>query len=137
METSRPNVRAYRCRVCDRPPAQPLPENTPAWNDVIPLDEYAEAVFVLHALVEDSGFRRSKGPRILAAHAMRRMINHLSDGDFLALGSSSFGPWLMRSLQSSVRELRVAAAYVYHSVQLAALTIAKASPHVVLDRRCP
>jgi serine/threonine-protein kinase ATR len=82
------------------------------WNEIVPREEYAEAIAVLCAIVNDPEFRRSRKPRILAAQAMHRIINHLSDAGFLALGTSPFGPWLMRSLQSSVRELRLAAAYV-------------------------
>jgi serine/threonine-protein kinase ATR len=64
----------------------------------------------LSALVEDSDFRRTRKQRVLAAHAIRRVINHLSDGDFLSLGSGALAPWLMRSLQSSIREVRIASA---------------------------
>ena len=41
--------------------------------------------------------------------ALRRMVQHCDDSRFLNLNDSGFGKWCLQSLNSSVRELRVAA----------------------------
>ncbi|KAF2431255.1 hypothetical protein EJ08DRAFT_649062 [Tothia fuscella] len=99
-----------RCRICDLYSIDKSGTAPASWDATVSREEYSEVVGFLATLVEDSDVRRSREPRILAAQAMRRVINHLHDSDFLSLGTSQFGPWLMRSLQSSVRELRIAAA---------------------------
>jgi serine/threonine-protein kinase ATR len=98
------------CCICDQRMGRNLVAPTITWNDIVPREEYEEILVFLSALVEDSNFRRTRKPRVLATHAIRRIINHLSDSDFLALGAGALAPWLMRSLQSSVRELRIASA---------------------------
>jgi serine/threonine-protein kinase ATR len=101
-----------RCRICDRRSYRDVGATSTTWNEVVPCEEYQEILLFLSALVEDPSFRRTRKPRVLAAHAIRRVIRHLSDGDYLSLGAGVLAPWLMRSLQSSVRELRIASAYV-------------------------
>jgi serine/threonine-protein kinase ATR len=98
------------CKTCDSPSFQRESGPPVFWNEVVPREEYTEIITLLSTIVEDTDVRRSRKPRILAARAMQRVVNHLSDEDFLALGTNPFGAWLMRSLQSSVRELRIASA---------------------------
>jgi serine/threonine-protein kinase ATR len=100
------------CRICDKRSARDVGPSSTTWNEVVPREEYEEILLFLSALVQDINFRRTRKPRVLAAHAIRRVVKHLSDGDFLSLGPGALAPWLMRSLQSSVRELRIASAYV-------------------------
>lgn len=79
------------------------------WEQTVP-DDYKGIIDALASLLQSSELRRSKKTRVLAAHAIRRMVNHTTDRELLLVGSGVFGPWLMRSLQSSVRELRIASA---------------------------
>jgi serine/threonine-protein kinase ATR len=97
------------CSICDRHDGQTPGPSVTTWDQAIP-DDYKELTRVLSSLLGSTDFRRSKKARVLAAHAIRRIINHTADQELLLVGSGVFGPWLMRSLQSSVRELRVASA---------------------------
>lgn len=44
--------------------------------------------------------------------ALRRYILHSIDPDFLNIQRSSLASWCVRSLKSSIRELRIVAGYV-------------------------
>jgi len=60
-------------------------------------------------LVRLPSFLESKRPRVVAMIALRRVVSHSVDSDFLDLETSAAGQWCLQSLQSSVRELRIAA----------------------------
>lgn len=111
VKTSSKTSGSTWCQVCDRKRTSRTDGAKSTWNLLAPEEEYEEIIAALSAIVEDSTFRRSRKPRVFAAQAMHRIINHLDNENYLHLGTSSFGPWLMRSLQSSVRELRIASAY--------------------------
>ena len=64
----------------------------------------------LSQCVEFDQLKRSKPFRIAAANTIRRIVHHMNDAECSLLAWNGIGPWLMRSLQSSVRELRVASA---------------------------
>lgn len=105
-----PGGKADVCSICDRYGGQsPSLTTTTTWERTIPYD-YKGIIGAMSSLFGSTELRRLKKARILAAHAIRRMVNHTNDRELLLLGSGVFGPWLMRSLQSSVRELRIASA---------------------------
>lgn len=54
-------------------------------------------------------FRESRRPRVTAMIALRRVILHSMSPDMLDLEKSAAGQWCLSTLQSSVRELRIAA----------------------------
>ncbi|KAK4162009.1 hypothetical protein QBC43DRAFT_216438 [Cladorrhinum sp. PSN259] len=60
-------------------------------------------------IVAHPAFQASKRPRVYAMIVLRRMTKHTTSKEFLALEKSALGQWCLKSLQSSVRELRVAA----------------------------
>ena len=60
-------------------------------------------------LVRLPSFTETKRPRIIAMVALRRLVLHSMDPDFLDLETSPAGQWCLQSLRSSVRELRIAA----------------------------
>jgi hypothetical protein len=51
-------------------------------------------------------------PRVLAMVTLRRFTTHFHNHDFMDLMTSPLGQWCVASLNSSSRELRVAAGYV-------------------------
>lgn len=59
-------------------------------------------------LTQFGPFIDSKRPRIAAMIALRRLALHCSDAELLDLEKSSLGQWCLQSLNSSVRELRIA-----------------------------
>ncbi|KAL2158380.1 hypothetical protein VTH06DRAFT_4428 [Thermothelomyces fergusii] len=54
-------------------------------------------------------FLESRRPRVLAMIALRRLARHSTTSEFWDLERSGPGQWCLQSLQSSIRELRIAA----------------------------
>lgn len=54
-------------------------------------------------------FRESRRPRVVAMIALRRIILHSKSPEMLDLEKSAIGQWCLSTLQSSLRELRIAA----------------------------
>jgi serine/threonine-protein kinase ATR len=104
-----PQGKTNVCSICDSYNGQAPGITVTTWDQNIP-DDYKGIIGAMSSLLRSAELRRSKKARVLAANAIRRMINHTSDREILLVGSGDFGPWLMRSLQSSVRELRIASA---------------------------
>ncbi|KAM0333504.1 hypothetical protein ACHAQA_002167 [Verticillium albo-atrum] len=68
-----------------------------------------EAQVIFAKLVAHESFLGSRRPRIVAMVCIRRLIIHTDDTNAFDLETSEFGKWCLQSLQSSVRELRIAA----------------------------
>lgn len=68
-----------------------------------------EAISTFVALTKSSAFLDSRQARVLAMFALRRFTVHFHDEEFVDLEKSTLGQWCLQSLNSSVRELRVAA----------------------------
>lgn len=64
---------------------------------------------IFERLIGLSCFLESRRPRVVAMVALRRIILHSRDADVLDLEKSALGQWCLQSLQSSLRELRIAA----------------------------
>ncbi|XXH03128.1 hypothetical protein Hte_009521 [Hypoxylon texense] len=60
-------------------------------------------------LVQHTKFLESRKPRVTAMAALRRIAKHCTDSEFLDVEVSVTAQWCLKSLQSSVRELRIAA----------------------------
>ncbi|KAI9688750.1 MAG: serine/threonine-protein kinase M1 [Bathelium mastoideum] len=101
------------CFLCDR---------APPWDDVDPqVKDHAELStgntnFVRYrdpirkffsALVTLPAFQKTPKPRILAMLAVRRFLLHDQHSDELDLHSSVLGQYCLKSLHSSLRELRI------------------------------
>ena len=56
--------------------------------------------------------QKYRRPRVAAMLALKRLLSHTSNIDYLDLATSPFGQWCLQVLHSSVRELRVAAGSV-------------------------
>lgn len=88
------------------------------WNEGDYGEDWKDVVAAMLALTEMEEFQESYQPRILMALAIRRVFNHISDPDYLNLDNCSLGQWLLKSLSRSLRELRIAAAYVLNDLIL-------------------
>jgi len=71
------------------------------------------AVAILKKLIRLPNFLESRRPRVVAMVALRRFIQHTKDPELYDLETSVMGQWCLQSLQSSLRELRIAAGYAY------------------------
>ncbi|KAI8627883.1 phosphatidylinositol 3 [Xylariaceae sp. FL1651] len=67
----------------------------------------AMAIFV--SLLQIASFAESRKPRVTAMVSLRCIARHCNASDFLDLETSIAAQWCLKSLQSSVRELRIAA----------------------------
>ena len=68
-----------------------------------------ELLTTLSNLIRLPKIQKSRQPRIAAMMALGRMLSHTSDEQYLNLATSAFGQWCLQALQSSLRELRIAA----------------------------
>lgn len=101
------------CVLCDSDVNLKSSWSNKAWGIGQHSDDCATVLSFMERLVELPQLQRSKKPRILAALATRRIMNHLTAGSSLDLATSPLGQWCLRSLHSSLRELRITAGYVY------------------------
>ncbi|CEF77084.1 unnamed protein product [Fusarium graminearum] len=60
----------------------------------------------------------SRRPRVAAMMALRKVILHCDDAEILNLETSALGQWCLQSLNSSIRELRIAAGRVLATFSL-------------------
>lgn len=68
-----------------------------------------EAQLALAKLIKLPSFLESRKARVVAMLALKRFAVHCSNPEFINLEISPLGQWCLQSLQSSVRELRIAA----------------------------
>ncbi|RYP22475.1 hypothetical protein DL767_009047 [Monosporascus sp. MG133] len=67
-----------------------------------------KALGLFSSLVQFPSFAASRRPRVTAMVALRRLGKHCCDPEFLDIETSVAAQWCWKSLQSSVRELRIA-----------------------------
>lgn len=95
--------RSLQCSFCSKPdrtaPRPPCTDPT----------SVALAGSIFTKLICLPAFRESRRPRVVAMIALRRVIVHSKSPDMLDLEKSAIGQWCLSTLQSSLRELRIAA----------------------------
>ncbi|CAH0039431.1 unnamed protein product [Clonostachys solani] len=64
---------------------------------------------IFSSIIQLDSLSQSRRPRIIAMMALRRLALHSNDLNFLNLERSGSGQWCLKSLNSSLRELRIAA----------------------------
>lgn len=74
--------------------------------------ELEEIFSALTRLINMPRTQKHRRPRVAAMLALKRMLSHTSNMDYLDLATSPFGQWCLQALHSSIRELRVAAGSV-------------------------
>ncbi|PSR90721.1 phosphatidylinositol 3 [Coniella lustricola] len=92
-----------QCSICVKQGKQ----KTPLENHGILVHAAVSRLFF--KLSDLPSFRESRRPRVVAMIALRRLILHCRDAQTLDLEQSALGQWCLQSLQSSLRELRIAA----------------------------
>ena len=68
-----------------------------------------ELFTTLENLVKLYELRKPLTGRIWAMMSLRRMVNHTKDKTYLGLHKAPLGQWCLQSLNSSLREVRIAA----------------------------
>jgi serine/threonine-protein kinase ATR len=99
------NVCDRKCSVCDS--GDPKSPMEIAYDPTLA----AEAIATFAKLVDLPEFEESRTPRVQGMLALRHFAMHFKDGEFLDLETSKLGQWCLKSLRSSMRELRIAAGY--------------------------
>ncbi|KAI1392547.1 phosphatidyl inositol 3-kinase [Hypoxylon trugodes] len=96
-------VYGFDCRICRVPHSSLEPPR--AFDDGIK----KSVVKIFTSLVKSPGFLEAQKPRVTAMVAVRRIAKHCRDPSLLDIEVSVIAQWCLKSLQSSVRELRIAA----------------------------
>ena len=99
------NIISSRCFLCEKLP----PPRTMTLDDDMCQKTGSEAILILTTLIKSPTFHGSRRPRVLAMVAIKGFAIHFRDEDFFNLETSALGQWCLKSLQSSMRELRIAA----------------------------
>ena len=100
------NSESLLCIVCDVPDtSKKLNRKTISVSN----DEIKSFYRVLSLLSSLQSIRNSRRLRTFFARVVRRFAEHASDASYLALSSDTLGEWSMKCIQSSSRELRMAA----------------------------
>ncbi|KUI73457.1 Protein kinase rad3 [Cytospora mali] len=94
---------SLQCSFCSRQVKKGL---RPVCRDSM-TSSLAGAIFT--KLLGLPAFRESRRPRVVAMIALRRIVLHTKDPGTLDLEKSALGQWCLQALQSSLRELRIAA----------------------------
>lgn len=104
-DASSPLRLSEKCTVCDGGSPSQLSDEQQGISDSnkrIVWDSFQQ-------VTRQNSFMESKRPRIAAMIALRRLALHCNSEQFLDLEQSSLGQWCIQSLNSSLRELRIAA----------------------------
>ncbi|KAK4155321.1 hypothetical protein C8A00DRAFT_42044 [Chaetomidium leptoderma] len=94
---------AFHCSFCSE--AKPI--------DTPPEHRHEEAkavgISMFSRVIKLPSFLESRRPRVFAMISLRRLVRHSTNGELWDLEKSVPGQWCLQSLQSSIRELRIAA----------------------------
>lgn len=99
------NVSDRKCSVCES--GSPTSSVAANYDDTLA----AEAIATFVKLIDLPDFEESRRPRVQAMLTLRHFALHFKDREFLDLETSKLGQWCLKSLRSSMRELRVTAGY--------------------------
>ena len=98
----------YYCSVCDSEESKNSNRHKVA--DFTNIRELCSTLISLVKLGEY--FRATPQTRIWGMMSLRRLINHTNDPDYLDAEANELGQWCIGSLDTSIRELRLAATWV-------------------------
>ncbi|KAK3372021.1 phosphatidyl inositol 3-kinase-like protein [Podospora didyma] len=96
----------FECSFCGESPTDETQVKTPENLDG-EMQKLSSTLF--SRLLQLPSFLASTRPRIFAMTALRRVVRHSNDPGIWDLEKSVPGQWCLQSLQSSIRELRIAA----------------------------
>jgi serine/threonine-protein kinase ATR len=112
--TSQNQWRMSTCTRCDTLDAT-APHTDVYWEKKHVGDDWKHAIAAMLVITKEAKFQSSPKARVLMAIAIGRVFNHIADVDYLKLETCELGQWLLGSLSRSLRELKLAAAYVLSS----------------------
>lgn len=98
------DIVSSQCFIC-----QKSPPRATALDDDSCQKTGGGAILILTTLIKSPAFHESRRSRVLAMVAVKAFAIHFRDEEFLDLETSAVGQWCLKSLQSSMRELRIAA----------------------------
>ncbi|KAL5418072.1 hypothetical protein PMIN06_006043 [Paraphaeosphaeria minitans] len=107
-DTSQDRWKDSPCTLCDSTDKVQR-EVKVYWDQRDPGEMWKDAIAGMIAMTQEARFQSSSRPRVLMAVAIGRLFNHIHDAEYLSLEMSSLGEWLLKSMQRSLRELRIAA----------------------------
>lgn len=91
-------------------------EDGSSWRAEVTTSELkAASRAIFSTMIRQESFLASRRPRVAAMLGLKRIVLHCEDSTFLNLETSNPGQWCLQSLNSSVRELRIAAGRVLPS----------------------
>lgn len=96
-------ARSLQCDGCDAESGQLLGESDA--NVIFP----RTVLNIISAVIDQPRHQKSRQSRVAAMMAFRRALSHVHDESFWDLASVKLGQWCLQALQSSIRELRIAA----------------------------
>ncbi|KAH7316595.1 hypothetical protein B0I35DRAFT_354216 [Stachybotrys elegans] len=91
---------AIRCPVCHHEVSN---------KNIVAMDSAGDISSIFAKIIRLPSFIEARRSRVAAMIALRRIALHSDDPEFLDLETSEPGQWCLQSLNSSVRELRIAA----------------------------
>ncbi|KAL9620044.1 MAG: hypothetical protein Q9160_005422 [Pyrenula sp. 1 TL-2023] len=113
------------CSICDEDDLSPT-VNRNVWEDA----QIVELSSIVGELI--SSMQKAPKAKVLGMLALRRILLHSSNLASYRLSQSRLGQWCLQSLQSSVRELRVAAA---HTLSTFMTTNPHIPPNIIRSNR--
>lgn len=105
VDRSAKKVRTVKCLLCE---GMKLPDMSNRDEERL-ANISRVALHALGRIVKSIDIHDNRRPRVLAMFTLRRFALHFDDPDFLDLEVSQLAQWCLKSLNSSNRELRIAA----------------------------
>lgn len=111
------NISKGSCSICD---CQPSGSSDSSSYDC---SDSQEAIAAFTNIMQLAEFEQSRRPRVLAMVALRSFALHFDSSILLSLEKSLLGQWCLRSLRSSMRELRVTAGFVNSPLSIVSVVL--------------
>lgn len=111
-----PNIDAwgsYHCYLCDSEESTLVQE-----RKAMDSNSCYELFTTLENLIKLDEYRASPQARIWGVMTLRRLLNHTEEPSYLNVEASILGQWCLATLNTSIRELRIAARCVCFCVLL-------------------
>ncbi len=111
-ESTLKSYESAKCTLCDNADRVASLTVVESWDSGDRQAHWRLLCIAIRQLIASPGFTRSSRPRILVTIAIQRLFAHSLGRSELDLATAPLGQWCMRSLHSSLRELRLAAGYI-------------------------
>lgn len=98
-----------KCTRCHARRLVPSPDLSGYWDDGGTANDRNEIFLTIEQLLQSEGMQKCDEHRVLAALAVRSFVMHTRDAACIDISALPTGQWCLKSLHSSVRDLRIAA----------------------------